>query len=52
MNSLAITIVSKDNKIMTPVYEVHSVDKMHEIIKETYRLCNEQGSVVTKIESA
>jgi hypothetical protein len=38
MNSLILTVVGKDGKTSQPVYEVHSWEKVVEIINGTWRI--------------
>ena len=38
MNSLILTVVGKDGKTSQPVYEVHSWEKVIEIINGTWRI--------------
>lgn len=38
MNSVKLTVVGKDGKVSEPVYEVHSYEKVIDIINNTWRI--------------
>ena len=46
MNSLLIEIRDTKGAVLTPVYEVHSLEKALSILNATAELCAEHGSII------
>lgn len=52
MNSLRIDIEDRDGRVLSPVYEVHNIEKAFEIVLATIPLTQEHGSKIVAVKVA